>query len=145
MTATKKHSVVIPRDHTAAAVNTVIRGTDEVVLVSLKFGNEAKFCKLCEIVIFSDLQYQEIRLQWNYCLVISRFRVPSLSSSFTLVDYITPGSTCHSKVLGWELITKSLKAHPKDFVIAGNGVGVQRPRVLERSHVIALFSRMSEL
>ena len=59
MTATKKPFAIIPRDHTDAAVKTVIRGTDEIVLVSLKFGNEAKFCKL--IVIFSDLQYKDIR------------------------------------------------------------------------------------
>ena len=56
MTATKKPFAIIPRDHTNAAVKTVIRGTDEIVLVSLKFGNEARFFKLCEIVIFSDLQ-----------------------------------------------------------------------------------------
>ena len=61
MTATKKPFAIIPRDHTVAAVKTVIRGTDEIVLVSLKFGNEAKICKLCEIAIFSDLQYKDIR------------------------------------------------------------------------------------
>ena len=36
MTAMEKPSAIIPRDHTAAAVKTVIRGTDEIVQVSLK-------------------------------------------------------------------------------------------------------------
>ena len=61
ITVTKKPFAIIQRDHTDVAVKTVIRGTDEIVKVSLKFGNEAKFCKLCGIVIFSDLQYKDIR------------------------------------------------------------------------------------
>ena len=36
MIATKRLFAIIPRDHTAAAVKTVIRGTDEIAQVSLK-------------------------------------------------------------------------------------------------------------
>ena len=40
MTAMEKPSAIIPRDHTAVAVKTVIRGTDEIVLVGLKLWNQ---------------------------------------------------------------------------------------------------------
>ena len=36
MIATKKPFAIIPRDHTAAAVKTVIKGTEEIAQVSLK-------------------------------------------------------------------------------------------------------------
>ena len=40
MIAMEKPFAIIPRDHTAAAVKTVIRGTDKIVLVSLELRNQ---------------------------------------------------------------------------------------------------------